>query len=59
MNHPKAFEELYCVCFMIYDNIINTEKSANALERTKYKLQDLLLTNPKDLQELIQYAKYL
>jgi len=59
MNHSKAFEELYCVCFMLYDNIINTERNVNALERTKQKLQDLLLTNPHDLQELIQNAKCL
>lgn len=58
MNHPKAFEELYCVCFMMYDNLA-ASGSPEPLSKTKSKLKELLLANPKDLHELIQIAKFL
>jgi len=57
MDHPKAFEELYCVCFMIYDHIIKSDPNADAKELTKQKLKEILLTDPHDLQELMQIAK--
>jgi len=57
MDHPKAFEELYCVCFMIYDHLIKSDPNADAKELTKQKLKEILLTDPHDLQELMQIAK--
>jgi len=57
MDHPKAFEELYCVCFMLFDKLVQTMNIEEAHNATQQKLKELLLTDPKNLEELLQIAK--
>ena len=53
LENPKAFEELYCACFVLFDKISSRIQSeAEALKATQQKISEFLLADPKDLKEL-------
>lgn len=58
MDHPKAFEELYCVSLRLYNNAISSGDS-EPLKTAERKIVELLVSNPGDLQTLIQNAEKL
>jgi len=56
LDHPKAFEELYCVCFRLYDQAV-TSGVAEPLKTVERQISDLLLASPESLQQLIARAE--
>jgi len=58
MDHPKAFEELYCVCLRLYDKAVQAGDT-DPLKTTETQIRALLVASPKDLQQLINNSESL
>lgn len=58
MDHPKAFEELYCVCLRLYDKAVQNGDS-DPLRTTENQIRSLFQSSPKDLQQFLVNAENL